>query len=184
MRAPVTREKLERFMEELGRRSQRPAQIFFTGGATAVLHGWRDSTIDIDLFIEPGGDHVLRHVPVLKEELQVNVELAAPHDFIPPLDGWRDRSPSVGRRGSIDFFHYDYEAQALSKLERAHERDLKDVRLMASHGLIQPDRLLERFGELRDELYRYPAIDVTAFERRVREFVAGTGEAGGLIGDP
>jgi hypothetical protein len=176
MRELVTRETLERFMDELGRRSSLPTRIFFTGGATAVLHGWRESTIDIDLFIDEETEDVLRHVPSLKEELQVNVELAAPHDFIPPITNWRERSPSIGRHGSIDFFHYDYESQALSKLERSHERDIRDVRMMAKQGLIEPQRLIERFEELRDRLHRYPAVDAESFERRVRQFVAESSE--------
>ena len=30
----------------------RLARAYFTGGSTAVLHGWRDNTVDIDLSIE------------------------------------------------------------------------------------------------------------------------------------
>jgi hypothetical protein len=31
-------------------------RIYFTGGATAVLYGWRASTIDVDLKIVPDRD--------------------------------------------------------------------------------------------------------------------------------
>ena len=112
--------------------------VYLVGGACAVLHDWRSSTIDIDIDLDPGLDALLREIPAIKEDLQVNVELASPAHFIPELPGWRDRSPFVIREGTIDFHHYDFYAQALSKIERAHDRDVDDVREMAARGLIEP----------------------------------------------
>jgi hypothetical protein len=37
-----------------------PTRIYLTGGATAVLEGWRASTVDIDLRLEPDIDSLLR----------------------------------------------------------------------------------------------------------------------------
>ena len=54
----------------------------------------------------------------LKEELEINIELASPDDFIPALDGWQGRSVFIARHARIDFFHYDFYAQALAKIER------------------------------------------------------------------
>jgi hypothetical protein len=48
----------------------------------------------------------------------LNVELAAPSDFIPVPDGWEERSPLIRREGKISFHHFDPVAQALSKAER------------------------------------------------------------------
>jgi hypothetical protein len=48
-----------------------------TGGATAALEGWRQSTVDVDLRFEPDSDIALRGLAALKEELSVNVELAS-----------------------------------------------------------------------------------------------------------
>ena len=48
--------RLRRFMRELGRAAQRPARVYFTGGATAVLAQWRASTIDIDVKFVPDDD--------------------------------------------------------------------------------------------------------------------------------
>jgi hypothetical protein len=53
-------------------------RVYLTGGATAVLHGWRSSTIDVDLELVPDRDELLRELPGLKEELRVNLELADP----------------------------------------------------------------------------------------------------------
>lgn len=56
------------------------------------------------------------------EALHMNIELAAPDDFIPPLPDWRQRSVFVARHGEIDFLQYDFCAQALAKIERGHPR--------------------------------------------------------------
>ncbi len=105
-------------------------------------------------------------VPELKEQLRINIELAAPDDFIPELPGWQERSPFIAREGNIDFFHYDFYAQALSKIERDHILDRQDVRTMFANGLIKPDQLLQLFSEIEPQLYRYPAIDPPSFRRR------------------
>ena len=63
---------------------------YLVGGATAVLTGWRSTTIDVDLKLVPEQDAVLRAIPRLKDELQINVELASPGDFIPLPEGWQD----------------------------------------------------------------------------------------------
>ncbi len=65
--------------------------------ASAVLLGFRASTVDIDLKLIPDSDELLRAIPKLKEELQVNVELASPDQFIPPLPEWRERSRFIRR---------------------------------------------------------------------------------------
>jgi hypothetical protein len=69
--------------------------------------GWRASTIDVDLRFEPELDELFRAIPEIKEKFKINVELAAPSDFIPPLPGWRDRSPFIGREGKASFYNYD-----------------------------------------------------------------------------
>ena len=47
------RERIRAFLHELGRRSGAPGRVYLTGGATAVLQGWRASTIDVGLRFEP-----------------------------------------------------------------------------------------------------------------------------------
>lgn len=172
MRRAVTPDNLRRFMTELGRRAHHPARIYFTGGATALLHGWRKTTIDLDLKIVAATDDVLRELPDLKERLEMNIELASPDDFIPALPGWESRSPLIATEGSVDFFHYDFYGQALAKLERSHRRDLDDVESMHASGLIEPDRLLELFESIEGDLYRYPSIDPASFRRTVVEWCA------------
>lgn len=158
-------------MRELGRRTSTAARIYLTGGSSAVLQEWRASTIDVDLEIRPESDEILRAIPRLKEELEINVELASPGQFIPELPGWQERSLFIVREGTIDFFHYDFYAQALSKIERSHARDLADVRAMLDRGLIEPARLMTFHAAIEPELFRYPAVNPGTFRRSVERFV-------------
>lgn len=102
MRPPVDEPRIRALAIELGRVARQPVRIYLTGGSTAVLEGWREATIDVDLRFEPEADQLLRALPALEEALGVNIELASPPDFIPELPGWRDRSPHVFREGSIE----------------------------------------------------------------------------------
>ena len=113
---------------------------------------------------------ILRAIPRLKEELEVNVELASPDAFIPAVPGWEARSLFVTREGHISFHHYDLYSQALAKLERSHQKDIEDVRAMRDLGLIEAKRVLQYFAEIEPGLYRFPAIDPKAFRRSVEAF--------------
>ena len=171
MREKVSAGAIERFMKALGRTGRTNARIYFVGGVSAVLLGWRESTIDIDLKLVPEANEILKALPDLKERLQINVELASPDNFIPPLPGWEERSGFIAREGGIDFFHYDFYAQALAKIERGHSTDLFDVQQMIDRGLIEPSRLLEYFSRIEDQLYKYPAIDAKSFRHAVEKFI-------------
>jgi hypothetical protein len=169
VRPPVDAARVRELARRLGRVPNERVRIYLTGGATAVLEGWRGSTIDIDLRFEPESDALLRELADVKQRLDVNVELASRPDFIPELPGWRDRSPLVFREGNVDVHHFDPYSQALSKIERGFEHDLADVRTMIERGLVEPSRLVELYDAIEPQLYRYPAIDAAAFRRKVRD---------------
>ena len=103
MRQVADAERIRRFMQEFGAAAEVATRVYFTGGATAVLLGWRTSTIDVDIKMEPDSDAMFRAIPRLKESLQLNVELASPVDFIPVRPGWEDRSPFVAQEGRAAF---------------------------------------------------------------------------------
>jgi hypothetical protein len=170
MRSETNKAKLQAFMAALGEQVRGPARIYLTDGATALLYNWRSNTIDIDLKAEPEPPGLFEALASLKDELDINLELASPDQFIPAVPGWRERSLFIARHGLIDFFHYDPYAQALSKLQRRHERDLHDARSMRRDGLIQNERLREMFALIKPQLIRYPAIDPRSFEAAVLEF--------------
>jgi len=177
MRPLADARRVERFLDALGRAARSPARIYLTGGASAVLEGWRETTVDIDLKLIPDSDAILRAIPRLKEELGINVELAAPDQFIPELPGWRERSRFIRQAGPLSLFHYDFYSQALAKLERGHDKDLRDVADMHRAGHIEAGELLRRFAEIEPMLYRYPAIDPPSFRQAVEEFVRASREA-------
>ncbi len=161
-------------MAELGRAARAESRVYFTGGACAVLLGWRASTMDADLRMVPDSDELLREIPRLKEALQMNVELASPADFVPELPGWVERSPFIAREGRVSFHHYDFYSQALSKIERGHAQDRQDVRRMLSDGLVAPARLRELFAAVEAQLFRYPAIDAASLRRALDEALAAS----------
>jgi Nucleotidyltransferase of unknown function (DUF6036) len=171
MRPAVDRERVRELARALGRIARNPTRIYLTGGATAVIEGWRGSTVDVDLRFEPD-DELLRELPALKERLGVNIELASPPDFVPELRGWRERSPLVFREGNVEVHHFDFYSQALSKIERGFAQDLEDVSTMIARGLIEPVLLRELYDEIEPELFRYPAIDPVIFRQKVAAIVS------------
>ncbi len=167
MRPPVDEPRLRALARRLGHVARGPTRIYLTGGASAVLEGWRGSTADVDLRFEPDVDELLRELPGLKESLDVNIELTSPPDFIPELPGWRERSPLVFREGNVAVHHFDFYSQALSKIERGFDQDLADVEKMMASGLVESARLRELYEAIDPELYRYPAIDPAAFRQKL-----------------
>jgi hypothetical protein len=53
VRGLVSAHKLHRFMDSLGSACKGPGCVYLVGGATSVLMGWRESTVDIDIKLEP-----------------------------------------------------------------------------------------------------------------------------------
>lgn len=172
MRAELDQERVQALLRAIGQAARGPGCIYLTGGTTAVLEGWRASTVDADLKLDPEPPGVFEALRRIKDDLDVNVELAAPDDFIPPLPGWRARSRHIARHGTVDFYHYDFYAQALAKVERGHDRDLADVREMCRRRLVEPAELRRLFTAIQPALVRYPAIDADLFERKLDELLA------------
>ena len=154
-------------MEHLGRAASIPLRVYFVGGTSAVVIGWRTATIDVDLTIRPDDDSLMRAIPGMKEALDINVELASPADFIPLPPGWEDRSPLIERRHHAAFHHFDFYSQALSKVERGHRQDVDDVQAMIERGLVDSRKARRYFDHIEPELYRFPAIDPPTFRRAV-----------------
>lgn len=159
MREAVDLPRLQTFLEELSHASKEPTRLYLTGGASQLLRGLRDSTVDVDLTLEPERDEVLRSMVALKEALNLNVEIVSPAHFVPALPGWRDRCQFAQQFGKLAVYHFDPYTQALSKLERGHARDTEDVQALIREGIVDPGRLRSLFAEVEIELFRYPAID-------------------------
>lgn len=170
MRELADAARIRRFMEAVGAAASREGICYLVGGSTAVLLGWRLTTIAVDIELDPEQDDLLRALPAIKDELRINVELASPRQFIPLPAGWQERSPSVGREERLTFKHFDLYSQALAKLERGHAQDLEDARVMVERAIVEPEPLMAAFEEIEPQLYRFPAIEAGDFRQRVEEF--------------
>ena len=172
MRQKVTVERLHQFMKELGGEARGPGKVYFTGGATALLLGFRDQTLDIDIKLDPEPEGAFEAISALKQRLDLNVELASPDDFIPRVQDWRERSRHIASIGRLEFFHYDFSLQALAKLERGHGQDLRDVASLVRGGYVAADELRTQFARIEPGLLRYPAIDPAQFRKKVEDFLS------------
>lgn len=160
-------------MQALSREARRDVRVYLVGGTTAVLLGWRATTIDVDLVMEPEDDAMLRAIPALKDALEINVELASPAHFIPVPEGWQDRSTFIEQIGRVAFYHFDLYAQALAKVERGHRQDLLDVQEMIARGVVEAVRAREYFARVEPQLHRFPAIHAPAFRQAVEAAFGG-----------
>jgi hypothetical protein len=174
MREPLNKGRIETLMSALGAAIPGSGRIYFTGGVTALLFGWRESTIDADLCADPEPSGFFESLPKVKIQLNANVELVSPADFLPELPGWRSRSVFIARQGRIDFHHYDFYSQALAKILRNYERDRTDLQGLRDARLVEPERLRELFEAIKHKLIRYPKIDPSAFEERLARWIDAT----------
>lgn len=176
MRRLADAERIRRLMQGLGSAARRSARVYLAGGATAVLEGWRESTIDVDMRVVPDTDEALfKAIPRLKEDLEINVELASPVDFVPLPAGWENRSPHIVTHGLLAFHHVDFVAQALAKLERGHGIDRADAAEMLARGLVTGDGLRAAITEAESEAHRYPAVDVVAWRAGIEATIKESG---------
>lgn len=58
MRALADAVRIGNLMHALAQEADRETRLYFTGGATAVLMGWRGTTIDVDLKFVPESDRL------------------------------------------------------------------------------------------------------------------------------
>ena len=171
MTRPVDAAAIRRFLDAIARQADGPTTVYLVGGSTAVEQGWRGSTIDIDLRLEPEDDGILRGLSRIKIDQGINIELASPLDFLPELPGWRDRSPVVASLGPLTIRNLDPYSQALAKLERGFKQDLADVEAMVDRGLVRTSRLLELLTAIEPDLYRFPAVDPGSLRDAVHELI-------------
>ncbi|HEX6796798.1 MAG TPA: DUF6036 family nucleotidyltransferase [Ktedonobacterales bacterium] len=138
---------------------------FISWGGTAIVYrGLRGRTLGIDIAVDSDETRLLEAVRRLKDELQVNVELASPADFIPLPSDWENRAQFIGRFGTLDVFYFDFDSIALTKIVRANERDLDDLVLLAREGLVHLQALEQEVAAMLPQLGsgRYFNVDPAA----------------------
>ncbi|HQX08885.1 MAG TPA: hypothetical protein PKY66_00615, partial [Thermoflexales bacterium] len=167
MRPPIDRLRVHYFLVKLGMAFRYPARLYLVGGATLVYEGLREQSLDIDIDYELAPEHeaeFARVITGLKEELQVNIELASPGHFIPLPPGWKDRARHIGRFGLVDAFHFDLISTALSKIERGREGDYQDVLAMLRGGQIELAPLQHAFAAI------LPRVEAESLKRNPERF--------------
>ena len=176
VRRNLTRDGVHALMKELARSApgRGPYRVFFVGGGTAVLAGWRESTIDADLYSDK--EEVFRDVQGIKERLNLNIEFARPENFVPALAGSADRHVFIESVGKVSFYHYDPYAQLLSKVVRGFGRDMQDAERFLDSGMVDAGRFRDLVSAIPDAAYaRYPTLSREAVLEAVDDFLAGIG---------
>ena len=144
--------------------------VYFSGGVTAVLHDLRSSTIDIDMIFEPDTHAGYQAIHDLKEDLNMNLEIAAPHHFIPEIPQWRERRLLIEQHRAVAFYHYDLHSQIIAKIQRGYDQDLADAR-----GLLtlirEPEVLIELLTSIREDFIRFPTLEFDALKTKVETFL-------------
>ena len=172
MRESVTRERLLGFMRRLAEAAPRGRhfRVFLVGGGTAVERGWRESTIDVDLYA--ADEAVFLDIQRIKETQRINVEFARPEHFVPPLAGAANRHLFIATFGGVSFFHYDPYSQVLSKVVRGFRRDLDDARRFIDTGLVDAARFRALVEAIPDSAFtKYPALSPQAIRDAVNAFL-------------
>lgn len=169
MRENSNKIRIEKFIDEVGLFVKKPVNVYFTGGATAVMLGIRESTIDIDIKFDPDEIQMYEAIKYLKEKLNMNIELASPSDFIPALPSWKERSIFIVQKGSVRFFHYDLYSQVIAKVQRRWKQDLSDVAGFMRNN-VDKEKLLELFISIKPAFIKYPSIDAEELEKRLKHW--------------
>jgi len=173
VRRSLTRKALRDLMNELARCAplRGSYRVFFVGGGTAVLEGWRSSTIDADLYSDT--DAVFHDVQGIKERLDLNIEFARPEDFVPPLAGSESRHIFIETIGKVSFYHYDPYAQLLSKVVRGFNRDMQDAKSLLETGMVDGKRFRALVEAVPSAAYaKYPALSRRAVLEAMNELLS------------
>jgi hypothetical protein len=175
MSDPIDAVRLGALLREIGALARAPARVYISGEASAVFVGWREAATSIDLRFEPEEEALLGALPALGLRLWTPIRIAAPTDHLPEFPGWRRRSPFIRTAGCLDFHHYDFHAQALERIERNQEADIRDVVEMIHRRLFDPPHLLGLFNWIETKFRRYPAIDTALLRARLEAIAQTTG---------
>ena len=158
MRPNVDKQHIEQFLKNLGRSYRKPGRVYLVGGAALVHAGVRPgATQDIDLEIRADDeDELSEAIRQLKDSMKINVEFASPADYIPLPPQWEMHTRYIGRYGSLDAFYFDFYSIALSKIQRASTRDIKDVRLLLQQGYIDLQGLDDTYQAVLPQVGKRP----------------------------
>ncbi len=166
-RQSVDQQRIEHFLQQLGRRFPKPGRIYLVGGTSMVYEGLRQQTLDIDLTFEVANEHHSLFIQVvrdLKERFSLNIEEVSPANFIPLPAGYMERSQFIDRYGQLDVFHFDLYSIALSKIARGTEEDFADILALLRSERLNLVQLTAYFNEI------FPRFVATSLKQDPFEF--------------
>jgi len=167
LRKETTLETLLDFMTKLGEQATGPGIVYLVGGACSVLYNIRAQTLDINIKLDPEPAGIFEAIDSIKKNLNLNIELASPDQFVPALPGWKERSVFIKTINGVEFKHFDFYTQALAKIERGHATDLLDLSFYFDKGLVSRDKLILLFEEAKDKFIRYPSLDFETLKSKL-----------------
>lgn len=159
MREPLDKSRLLSLLEQFGKELKDEGDIYLTGGASALLEDWRETTIDLDISSQSEPRGFYEAIAKVKISLNANIELAAPSHFAPALPDWEKRSSYIQTFGKAHYYHYDFYSQALVKMIRNHVRDRQDVEKMLESNRVKIDSLLSLVTSVEQDFLKYPRLD-------------------------
>jgi hypothetical protein len=95
MRSTVDPQKIEQLMKALGREAHGTGSIYFTGGASALLMGWRSSTVDIDIRLDSEPPGIFQAIAKLKMYAQKLFSLEKLRDCFESIESELIRFPAL-----------------------------------------------------------------------------------------
>lgn len=166
------RARINRFVDAVGRVVRRPLRLYLVGGTAIVDLALRPTTLDVDITAEADDPAAVEEletvIPLLKEQLRVNVEWADPTQFLPiPRLAALERSVWQRSVGSVQVYHFDYCATALGKIGRGAEKDFDDVELLVKRGLVVWEDVESLWRVVRERPFGRAKQSVAEVERHL-----------------
>lgn len=162
--------QINKFITNVGELVKVPLTVYLSGGATAVMFDIRETTIDVDIKFEPEEMQMYKAIQVLKEKLNMNIELASPLDFIPALPQWKERSIFITANNKVSFYHLDLYSQVIAKVQRGWKKDLTDAEGFMNNNL-DKNTLKKLFLSVKSDFIKFPAVNVNELEKKLNSFI-------------
>jgi hypothetical protein len=153
MRPPVDDQRIRALARELGRVARGSVRIYRIGGSTAVLEGWREATIDVDLRFEPEARlERLRNAPAYRERehdilIVDTAALLSSHVeevTLSPMNSGATHAGAKYTRGSETFKpinSYPWDVSPQEEPERASRRASRSLRRSRHRNLRHVSRV-------------------------------------------
>jgi hypothetical protein len=162
LKTSINSEKINNFLEELGKLSLGKDSLILLGGSALCLLGSDRSTLDIDYV----GDD-LKKTPLDKllldiaNKMQLDIEAVPIEKFIPISTHDFNNNLHFGSFGEIEVFILNPYIIAMTKLDRGFETDIEDIVFLLGKGIINLQILEQKMNSI---LHRAKEFDIDSKE--------------------